>query len=516
MQVPAGATGTTGTQGAGHNASLSLLDGMGESVLPKTGQAHTFGTVLLEHSVEAVRTPEEKSAIAAGSDEEKALVAGTLAVKAQTDPAPLAATFSHQEKNTEGALSGASPNTKSETKPARKRTLSDTPSFAPTKKPGLSEGSFAQAAAVVVPVPLVVAPSLQTVAPEEPLRRPVWLPIPAGSSLTQPTQGLEIQREELLPTVRPDAGTSSSVTLGNGALAKDSSGTVLLQHEKALPQNQPQVASVMPHLSEYPKQTPMNESQAGRESSRLEANCPSGLQSAPRHADAIPAEAMAPSVSRSPGTASTKRAQENPANSGLRGLALASHSGSSAPSTDQTRTDIGVVGIASVQRPAEAGALSARQGSAQLDTNAFQHLDAAEAPASLLHSSPHQIAVGLRDPSLGWVEVQTASSAGHVSATLTASSAAAHASLSVQASAITQYLTDRNVSVHSLHVNTQGEAQGGFGGGGQSQPGSNADHQQISGQQSVGADSSSHAAKSETTDEGDPLAHSASYISVRA
>jgi hypothetical protein len=109
-----------------------------------------------------------------------------------------------------------------------------------------------------------------------------------------------------------------------------------------------------------------------------------------------------------------------------------------------------------------------------LDATPFQRLDSGEAPATLLHSSAHQIAVGVHDPSLGWLEVQTQSTAGHISATLSTASTDAHANLAAEMPAITQYLADRNVSLHSLSVDTQGSAAGG----GQSQQSSSGDAQQ--------------------------------------
>jgi hypothetical protein len=111
---------------------------------------------------------------------------------------------------------------------------------------------------------------------------------------------------------------------------------------------------------------------------------------------------------------------------------------------------------------------SAKQAQIPFNTNAFQQLDNGPAPtATLLHSSSHQIAVGIHDPSLGWLEVQTQSSAGHINATLTAATAEAHTHLAAQAPAITQYLADRQVFVHSLNVHTQSDAQNGASSGGQ-------------------------------------------------
>jgi hypothetical protein len=159
---------------------------------------------------------------------------------------------------------------------------------------------------------------------------------------------------------------------------------------------------------------------------------------------------------------------------------------------------------------------SSKEAAAIPDTDTFQRLDAVAAPSTLLHSSPHQIAVGVHDPSLGWLEVQTQSSAGHISATLTAASAEAHASLAAQAPAITQYLADRSVSIHSLNVHAQADPQSGTSG----------QRQSSSGQENAGHETPERAGMvveqgrqqrlSETGNENLPQAASASHISIRA
>jgi len=157
--------------------------------------------------------------------------------------------------------------------------------------------------------------------------------------------------------------------------------------------------------------------------------------------------------------------------------------------------------------------------SAASDESLFQRLDSGETPVTLLHSSAHQIAVGVHDPSLGWVEVQTQSAAGHISATLSAASTDAHANLTAQMPAMTQYLADRNVSLHSLNVDTQGSAPGGgqpqhSGSGSESSPGR---PQPEAGQQSGAV--SQGGARSSTSAAQDSSATGtvgASHISVRA
>lgn len=159
--------------------------------------------------------------------------------------------------------------------------------------------------------------------------------------------------------------------------------------------------------------------------------------------------------------------------------------GSTKLSPASSSSDIGVnpsravsdpVSIPHAETSVNAGAK--RQQAPLEVNNAFQRLDAGEAPPALLHSSAHSIAVGVHDPALGWLEVQTQNSAGHLSATLTTASAEAHENLTADAPAITQYLADRNIAVHSLHVGGQGSSAGS----GESQSGSGDPRQQTSAQ----------------------------------
>jgi hypothetical protein len=165
-------------------------------------------------------------------------------------------------------------------------------------------------------------------------------------------------------------------------------------------------------------------------------------------------------------------------------------------------------------RANDVGSASVGENIASSDASPFQRLDSGETPATLLHSSPHQIAVGVHDPALGWLEVQTQSAAGHISATLTAASTDAHANLTAEMPAITQYLADRNVSLHSLNVDTQGSAAGG---GQSQQPGSGQPQQQEFARQSDPiSQSGAQPLRSTVQDASTTETVSASRISVRA
>jgi hypothetical protein len=164
-------------------------------------------------------------------------------------------------------------------------------------------------------------------------------------------------------------------------------------------------------------------------------------------------------------------------------------------------------------RANDGGSASVGKNIAPSEATPFQRLDSGETPATLLHSSAHQIAVGVHDPALGWVEVQTQSAAGHISATLTAASTDAHANLTAEMSAITQYLADRNVPLHSLNVDTQGSAAGG---GHSQQPGSGQPQQELARQSGHVPQSGAQALRGTAQDVSTTETVSASRISVRA
>lgn len=189
-----------------------------------------------------------------------------------------------------------------------------------------------------------------------------------------------------------------------------------------------------------------------------------------------------------------------------------SFSVNSVPATSP-RSNTGTAFAEFSPRPNDAGSASVGKNVASFDASPFQRLDSGEAPATLLHSSAHQIAVGVHDPALGWLEVQTQSSAGHISATLTAASTDAHANLTAAMPAIAQYLADRNVPLHSLNVDTQGS---GAGGGQSQQPGSGQPQQELARQSGHVPQSGAQPLRSTAQDVSTTETVSASRISVRA
>jgi len=103
-------------------------------------------------------------------------------------------------------------------------------------------------------------------------------------------------------------------------------------------------------------------------------------------------------------------------------------------------------------------------------SDAFTALDSAASGERgvLLHAAPHQVAVGVSDPSLGWVEVRAERVSGQIAAALTTNSAASHAALISVLPTMATYLQDHQAGVHQVHVETSlAGGQTGTGSNGQ-------------------------------------------------
>lgn len=127
---------------------------------------------------------------------------------------------------------------------------------------------------------------------------------------------------------------------------------------------------------------------------------------------------------------------------------------SSATSADPHSTEAGTASPAAPHLPQleAATAISpAAAPAANAAPNLYDKIDQGITPL-VLHSGPQHVAVGIRDPSLGWVEIKTQSMAGRVDATLVTSSLQTHASLASQLPAMAQYLEQRDVRVGTLAV----------------------------------------------------------------
>jgi flagellar hook-length control protein FliK len=108
--------------------------------------------------------------------------------------------------------------------------------------------------------------------------------------------------------------------------------------------------------------------------------------------------------------------------------------------------------------------------------DAFVALDSGPAASHgvLLRAGAHQVAVGVADPALGWVEVRAERVGGQITAALTADSAASHAALTSAMPSMATYLQDHQTGVQHIHVET-GLAGGQAGAGSQGQSSSQGD-----------------------------------------
>ncbi len=106
--------------------------------------------------------------------------------------------------------------------------------------------------------------------------------------------------------------------------------------------------------------------------------------------------------------------------------------------------------------------------------DAFTALDSAASGERgvLLHVAPHQVDIGIADPSLGWVEVRAERVSGQIAAALTANSAASHAALTSVLPTMATYLQEHRAGVQQVHVEsslTGGQAGSGSQGQGSQQ-----------------------------------------------
>lgn len=101
-----------------------------------------------------------------------------------------------------------------------------------------------------------------------------------------------------------------------------------------------------------------------------------------------------------------------------------------------------------------------------VSSSPYARMDQGVAPV-VLHSGAQQVAVGMHDSSLGWVEIRAQNVSGHVDATLVAPSGQTQASLASQLPAMAQFVVQQDVRLGTLAVHQQvsGSAGGGFGGG---------------------------------------------------
>lgn len=124
--------------------------------------------------------------------------------------------------------------------------------------------------------------------------------------------------------------------------------------------------------------------------------------------------------------------------------------------------------------PASFSSSTAASTAARATTaDAFTALDSATVGERgvLLHAAPHQVAVGVTDPLLGWVEVRAERVSGQIAAALTTSSAASHEALTSVLPTMATYLREHQPGVQQVHVESlMSNGQAGTGSQGQASP----------------------------------------------
>ena len=131
-------------------------------------------------------------------------------------------------------------------------------------------------------------------------------------------------------------------------------------------------------------------------------------------------------------------------------------------------------------------------------------MDAAPAPQVMV-STPHRLAVGVRNEGLGWVEIRTQAAGGQVSAVVAATAGEAHAALHASLPEMRDYLAGQQVHVDRLGA----EAYAASGNGREAANGGSG----RSGNPAAGAGDSGGTAEGFA---GDDAEESVSLISVRA
>ncbi|MGA7521646.1 MAG: hypothetical protein WBW84_04145 [Acidobacteriaceae bacterium] len=112
---------------------------------------------------------------------------------------------------------------------------------------------------------------------------------------------------------------------------------------------------------------------------------------------------------------------------------------------------------------AVAAHLSSASSEASRSAAPFERMDAA-APPRIIESSPQNLAVGIHDAGLGWIEIRTHAVAGQVAATLASGSHEAHAAIAAELPAIRDMLMSQHVALHSLGAEQFPASSGGGSG----------------------------------------------------
>jgi hypothetical protein len=515
VQVPANPTATASALNVPMSGTSSAVWAKSRAAGAKNGQLPPFAEVLTGHSV----SPEVDSEIGKDADGKPgATDEKDAAAMVSEMPAPELkssdrryALFSPHSGEVQDAIHSqgdahqeSSVSAKSGAKTGRHHAMSGPTLKAPDKKLHAAVKD-ASSPVLPTPVPPVAVQATSKASLEQESRTPLRLSLPSNAAaIQQPVSSLQVQKDE--------HAHASGSSIESSAVATPEKVSSPVTDSTKIPAPSQIASSEVQTQSLADAQSSHLEGLFSAQQSSYERKM--SFLSVPKNGvdgTALPVDVTAqgegPRVAV-PAISKTKTLEKASNTVTPRSVPAAE-----ASSTQPVRTGNDMPMIAASSRSAEIAGSIEKQPTAALDINTFQRLDSGQVPSTLLHSSAHQIAVGIQDPSLGWLEVQTQSSAGHVNATLTAATAEAHASLAVQAPAITQYLADRNVPIQSLNVHTQADMQGGTSGGGQSQPGPENTRQQQMPERGGIVETGRPAVLSETNTR---RIDSASYISIRA
>jgi hypothetical protein len=120
--------------------------------------------------------------------------------------------------------------------------------------------------------------------------------------------------------------------------------------------------------------------------------------------------------------------------------------------TPETQAVANGMQVEAVPLRSAATPISVESSAGPANSDPFAVMDASlpEPAPQLLHSSHHDVEVGVNDPTYGWVEVRTHKYGGEITATLTASSTESHRNLGTQLSGLTDYLSTRDIPINKV------------------------------------------------------------------
>jgi hypothetical protein len=515
VQVPASVS-TAGAENAAAGTSSSLFGALTGAPSAKKGQLPPFAAILSEQSF-GEDTGKDIGDLSSEDGGVNEPLGAALSLTAQAGPKALFNALPVEAANSDGAQnkmqSGTSETSKNEIKPGRHRTTSDSLSTASEKKQSPPAPELPPSA-VSAFVPVTMAQLIPAVPPAKWSHALLDASSPSANA-PSPQHSSIPQSQSEHSAVRTSSEVAKPATT---SLAAESIAHDLQSQAVSSAKTQFTLSPVAADTAKTTASIPESVVRSRQVSSGVDILPVSGPSEGLNNAAVPFVGSVAQAATRQATAAPLSKSKTQEKANGDIGRGLSAPVAATGASSIDTAPSHGIASaMGPFVRSADAVDSSPKQELSTPDANAFQRLDSGAAPATLLHSSAHQIAVGVHDPSLGWLEVQTQSSAGHISATLTAASTEAHASLAAQAPEITQYLADRDVSVHSVNVHTQADTQNGASsGGGQPQSGTEDARHAVSEHGGVGLEESRSSSLSQTASEHMPQTGSSSYISIHA